>query len=397
MELDDFNYELPQERIAQYPLDDRSKSKLLHYKEGRIGHYEFEDIVNLIPQSSHLILNDTKVIPARFRIAKSTGALIEIFIINPMGPSKVLSEVMQTKNRCQWECIIGNKKRWRGQNLSQRINLAGDWIDISFELLEKESNLVEFTWEGNFTFAQIVEAAGQVPLPPYLNREAESEDKERYQTVYSVYEGAVAAPTAGLHFTDSVLKTMKETGNKLDYLTLHVGAGTFLPISTRNIKEHPMHNEQVVVSKKTLISLAASDRPMIPVGTTSMRSLESLYWYGIKLSENKEKNFIISQNAPYKRGFKDLPTRQEAFGHVIDFMNENDLQTLVGHTEIFIYPGYQFQVCDGLITNFHQPKSTLILLVAALIGDHWKEVYNEALESGYRFLSYGDSSLLMRS
>ncbi|MDX1628997.1 MAG: S-adenosylmethionine:tRNA ribosyltransferase-isomerase [Fulvivirga sp.] len=394
IDLRAYQYSLPEDRIAKYPLSDRSKSKLLTY-DGDISHHEFNELPSLLPARATLFFNDTKVIPARVHFKKDTGALIEIFLLEPIAPTTDIAQAMLVKNKATWKCMVGNFKKWKNNiPLKTMLEFEGKPVTLTATIADSYDKHITFHWEGDQSFAEIIEAAGKIPLPPYINRELNSDDKERYQTVYSQHRGAVAAPTAGLHFTDQLLARLKEQGFRLDYLTLHVSAGTFQPIKAKNAIEHPMHSEQVVVSKSNIDHILQSEK-VVAVGTTSMRTLESLYWYGIKLLEGKSDIFQIPKLYPYQFESKDLPGKREAFEAVKNHMHKSGADTINGHTEIFIFPGYQFKVCDGLITNYHLPGSTLILLVAAFIGEDWSKVYQEALDSGYRFLSYGDSSLLL--
>jgi S-adenosylmethionine:tRNA ribosyltransferase-isomerase len=393
--LTDYTYALVDEKIAKYPLAERDQSKLLYYKEGCIAHKNFKEIVELIPRGSTLFFNNTKVIPARLIFNKATGAQIEIFLLKPIRPSEILSIVMEERQSTQWECMVGNFKKWKDASVLERIiQINGRTILLKASVVNRENKQILFEWnDHNISFAEIVEATGKVPLPPYLNRAAEETDKPRYQTVYSQYEGAVAAPTAGLHFTPKTLSQLKENGNKEAFLTLHVSAGTFQPIKSENIMEHPMHSEQMVVTKESVLEVIEAKQKIIAIGTTSMRTLESLFWFGARLIRGNEE-FSIQKLEPYQPSYS-LPSRKAAFEAIYEWMDKNKLHQILGTTEIFIFPGYQFKVCDGLITNFHQPGSTLILLVAAFIGDDWRKVYDAALQNEYRFLSYGDSSLLM--
>ena len=393
IDLARYRYELPDSRIARYPLAKRDQSKLLHYHKGQINHLNFTDITDLIEQGSTLFFNNTKVIPARMIFHKDTGAQIEIFLLKPVSPSHILSLVMQEKHSVSWECMIGNFKKWRGgQRLTRELTSKTD--SCTLEVQVENWNIVRFTWNNSsLSFAKIVEMAGRTPLPPYLNREAEPGDKPRYQTVYSEKEGAVAAPTAGLHFTPEILNALAEKGVKKSFLTLHVSAGTFRPIKTEKVADHPMHSEQLVAPIQSIKDVIDAEQAIIAVGTTGMRSLESLYWLGIRLLGGNE-DFAIEKLEPYQQKNK-LPGRKEAFEAILSRMENRGLSQITGSTEIFLFPGYQFRVCDGLITNFHQPGSTLMLLVAAFIGEGWQKVYNEALANDYRFLSYGDSSLLI--
>lgn len=394
--LEDYNYNLPNERIAKFPLDKRDESKLLHYKNGEITHQIFKQLPNLIPSDSLMVFNNTKVIPARMIFQRTSGAKIELFLLKPLGPSTNINEVMQTKHSVIWECMIGNLKKWKdGEVLNGQISIGHETLVISAFLLNRDQKTVQFEWSTAHAFVDIVEATGEVPLPPYLNRKATADDKPRYQTVYSKKEGAVAAPTAGLHFTEEVLSQLKSNGVKEEFLTLHVSAGTFQPIKVSNVTEHDMHSEQVVVDYNTIKALAAHDSLLIAVGTTSMRSLESLYWFGVMLTQESNATFSISKLYPYHYKGEKL-SRQEAFARIQKYMEDHELDEITGTTEIFIFPGYEFKVCDGLVTNFHQPSSTLILLVAAFTNNQWRKIYDEALTLDYRFLSYGDSSLLWK-
>lgn len=393
--LDKYTYHLPEDRIAKYPLAERDSSKLLKYEKGNISHHQFKDITNLIPENSLLIFNNTKVIAARMFFYKDSGAKIEIFLTEPIEPSSDFQLVLKAKNACTWKCMIGNAKKWKTDDLSMTIEIDRKDLVVKASLLDRAQGLVKFSWEGPSEFLEIIEAGGKVPLPPYLNREAEKEDKDRYQTVFSELEGAVAAPTAGLHFTDNILDTFKQQGIKSDYLTLHVSAGTFRPIKESDFTKHPMHNEKIFVNKENIENLLAAEGHIIPVGTTAMRTLESTYWYGVKLLTNENADFHIDKMIAYKDKSENHPTRQESLEAILKKMSNNGLTQISGETEIFIYPGYDFKICSGLCTNYHQPGSTLILLVAAFIGEDWKDVYQTALDNEYRFLSYGDTSLLL--
>lgn len=389
--LDDYTYELPDERIARYPLEQRDASNLLVYDRGTIRHLRFNGLAESLPSDSILFFNDTKVIPARLFFRKPSGANIEIFLLNALEPSPVTSVAMTSRGSCIWQCTIGNLKRWTdGLSLTLPV---GQGANLKAELIDRGKGTVRFTWPGDETFASILDKSGVTPLPPYLHREAEASDRLRYQTVYSRYEGAVAAPTAGLHFTEDVLRQLKEKNIDFDFITLHVSAGTFLPVKESNATLHTMHHEQIVVRKETVNNLLRPGRRSVAVGTTSMRTLESLYWYGVKLLRDRNAEFVIPQQYPYLN-IEEGPSRAEAFGAVIQRMEDHRLNELQGRTSIYILPGYRFRVCEGLITNFHQPGSTLLLLIAAFIGEDWKKVYREALGKDYRFLSYGDSSLL---
>ena len=392
--LSEYTYELADEKIAKYPLKDRSKSKLLYYNNNLIKDCKFLDVNNLLNKKTSLLFNNTKVIPARLHFQKSTGAKIEIFLLHPISPTDIVQLAMEVNGTSTWECIVGNSKKWKeGDSLTKAINIDGVQIDIQADRIEGNPKQVKLSWPEKYQFSEVVEALGKIPLPPYLNRDTEEQDLITYQTVYSKEKGAVAAPTAGLHFTDEVIADLQSKGIKTNYLTLHVGAGTFLPVKHDNVMEHPMHNEQIVVDQAAIKSVIDAASDIIPVGTTSMRSLESLYWFGIKLLKG-DRDFFIPKLFPYEN--ETSINRKEAFYAILKHMKDNDIHQLIGETEIFIFPGYDFKVCDGLITNFHQPGSTLIMLVAALIGEDWRKIYDHAIDNDYRFLSYGDSSLLMK-
>lgn len=393
--LQDYHYELPEELIAKFPLEKRDASRLLHFEDGLVSHHQFSELSALLPPNSHLFFNDTKVIPARLLFKKPTGSTIEIFLLHPIAPSPLIPLSMESPSPVVWNCMIGNLKRWKdGERLQGEIAIGGLHYTIQALLVDKESKSVEFSWNpSDLPFASLVEACGEVPLPPYLNRKAIDSDKVRYQTIYSKMEGAVAAPTAGLHFTSTSLEKINKKGISINYLTLHVGAGTFQPIKHENITEHPMHCEQMVFSKENVQKLYEAKGNIVAVGTTSMRSMESLYWFGVKLESEEKPDFFIEKLYPYKQHEK-LPSKRKSFEAVLNYMRNSQLEQLTGSTEIFIFPGYSFKVCNGLITNFHQPGSTLMLLIAAFTKDHWKEIYQQAIKKKYRFLSYGDSSLL---
>lgn len=392
LNINDYTYSLPPEKIALYPLPNRDDAKLLVYEKGKISHSHFSNIADFIPENSLLFFNNTRVIPARLHFTKDTGARIEILLLHPVDPSPVFAETMQTTGHCIWKCTIGNLKRW-----PKGMKLVRDMDDFRLEatLISKEENLVQFNWTGTRKpFSEVVDIAGETPLPPYLNRETTENDRAWYQTIYSQHEGAVAAPTAGLHFTDKVFASLKGKNIEFDFLTLHVSAGTFQPVKTKDVTEHVMHHEQVIITRKNITNLLRDNRKIIPVGTTSMRTLESLYWFGVRLLDNPESAFAIEQEDPYRLSGKNIPPRQ-ALEAVLGYVDTKGLESLTGNTAIFIRPGYTFRLCHALITNFHQPASTLILLVAAFIGEDWRKVYDEALNSQYRFLSYGDASLLI--
>ena len=389
MNTSDYTYNLPPEKIAIYPLSHRDDSKLLVYKEGKIAHAKFASVADHLQSNSFLFFNNTRVIPARLHFKKDTGALIEIFLLNPPEPSTLISEAMASTGKCSWQCAIGNLKKWpTGTTLTKQMGN----VRLEATLRDREKGFVDFSWDANEPFAAIIHRIGETPLPPYIKRDADTNDNERYQTVYSRYEGAVAAPTAGLHFTPQVFSSIAKKNIHHDFLTLHVSAGTFQPIKSEKPEEHIMHEEQIIVTRTNLENLLVPGRLITAVGTTSMRTLESLYWFGCKLAHDSESEFRINQNDPYT--MDGVPVDQ-ALNAVLDHMHKNGVDELVGETAIYIRPGYSFRVCKALITNFHQPASTLILLVAAFVGNKWRAIYEEALNKEYRFLSYGDSSLLI--
>lgn len=393
--LNEYEYTLPEDRIAKFPLEKRDSSKLLQYRLGEIQHFHFYDLPGLLPADALLVYNDTKVIPARLIFQRETGARIEIFLLQPTAPTTVISEIMLAKHPVIWETMIGNAKKWKdGELLTGQVLVKGQDVILTAKLVDRDTKLVEFSWDNpSVAFVDLVEASGEVPLPPYLNRKPNEEDKSRYQTVYSKNEGAVAAPTAGLHFTEEVFDNLRKKGIREAQLTLHVSAGTFQPITAKNVIEHPMHSEQIQVTRETIAMLLAEKGKTIAVGTTSVRTLESLFWYGVKLIEGKGEELAIAKLFPYEKR-NHIPSKQESMKAILDLMEKKGADTVLGNTEIFIFPGYQYQMVDGLITNFHQPGSTLILLIATILGEDWKKVYQEALNEDYRFLSYGDSSLL---
>lgn len=393
--ISDYQYPLDDAQIARFPENPRDESRLLVYRKSGIEHSKFKRIADYLPENAHLVLNNTRVIPARLFFKRKTGASIEIFLLNPVEPSEVLPLVMEETQAVAWHCVIGNKRRWKaGETLEGHFRHEGKDLLLKARLSDSHENHVHLTWEGGIPFSQVVVAYGNIPLPPYLNREAEESDKQDYQTIYSEKEGAVAAPTAGLHFTPAVFEELEQKGIGKSFVTLHVGAGTFMPVKEENALNHPMHSEQMVVHRDFIENLLKNDGFIIPVGTTSMRSLESLYWLGVKILEGNEHPFFIEKLYPYK-SHEEISMRA-SFEAILALMEQESQEQLIGNTEIMIFPGYTFKVCRGLITNFHQPASTLLLLVAALIGEQsWKEVYRQARENNYRFLSFGDSSLLL--
>lgn len=395
--IEDYNYSLPDERIAKYPLQQRDASKLLCYKDGLPGEYSFKDIPSLLPEDSLMVFNDTKVVPARLHFQRSSGAHIEIFCLEPVTPEEYVTMFAVT-DRCRWKCIVGNVKRWKGDTLSL-YNPDDDShvseMGLKADLVERqgETSIVEFSWDNGAPFSNVLEVCGSVPIPPYLNRDTEDIDLERYQTLYARYRGSVAAPTAGLHFTDAVLESIRARNIETRTVCLHVGAGTFLPVKSSLVAEHTMHREPFVITLELLDKLIARKGKLIAVGTTSVRTLESLYYIGVKCIE-KGCPEDVKQWEPYLR---DYPyTLEESLGALADHMRKNGLRDLQLGTSIIIVPGYEFRLVDILVTNFHQPQSTLLLLISAFVKGNWKSIYDFALSHDFRFLSYGDSSILFR-
>lgn len=400
IKIEDYDYHLPEEKIALFPLDKRDQSKLLVYKKGEILHKEFKNIDYFLPDDAVLILNNTKVIPARIHLEKPSGSLIEVFLLRPQVLEDIGKVLKGSKNEINFEALVGNKKRWKEQEiLKKEISLDGHVLKVEFSWLNREKNHIRIQWEGNKAFSEILDNLGKIPLPPYINRSAEKEDLERYQTIFSQELGAVAAPTASLHFTQEVFERIAIKGIEQKTLTLHVGAGTFLPVKVENLKDHPMHREQVIIGKEFLLFLKETNKKIIPVGTTALRAIESIYWSGVNLVLNKinwEGVFVLPKEFSYENAHHAI-SNQEAIEAILSYLEKQGYDQWVMETELLIGPGYDFHFCSGLITNFHQPKSTLLVLIAGIIGKDWKKVYQEALENNYRFLSYGDSSILLKS
>ena len=395
--IKDYNYPLTDDRIAKYPLPERDGSKLLRYEDGKVDEYIFRDLPELLPPSSVMVFNDTKVVPARMHFQRASGAHIEIFCLQPVDPAEY-STVFASVGRCVWRCVIGNSKRWKDDILrlyGRDGNPALVSMDLKARLLsrEGETGIVEFTWEGDMPFSAVLEACGTVPIPPYLNRETEAVDLERYQTLYARFRGSVAAPTAGLHFTEDVLGRIRAKGIDTETICLHVGAGTFLPVKSDNVAEHPMHSEPFVVRKSFIQSLIGGNKNVIAVGTTSVRTLESLYYLGVSCIETG-RPATVEQWCPYTREYD--YSLDESLEAIVKYLDDNHLDELKADTRIIIVPGFRFRIVDMLVTNFHQPESTLILLVSAFVDGDWRTIYDYALSHGFRFLSYGDSSLLSR-
>lgn len=396
--IGDYDYQLPEERIAKYPLEERDASKLLVYKENKVTDETFSALPNYLPNDTLLLVNNTKVIPARIMFYKNTGAKIEVFCLEPLDGNGDYAVALALKNQCRWKCIAGNLKKWKG--IIEANFIYQEKTNTLFAEIESrvdEAVTVLFSWDVDLDFATVVELVGKVPLPPYIKRDTEASDKLRYQTVYAHFKGSVAAPTAGLHFTDRVFKELREKNIEVGEVTLHVGAGTFKPVSAELIGDHVMHAEHVVIEKSLLQKLIArGDKPLVAVGTTTVRSIESLVQIARKILANKvEDVFVVTQWDTYQGENQNL-TKTETLEILMDYMERNQLTHIEAQTSLMIVPGYEIRFFDAIITNFHQPKSTLLLLVSAFIGQDWKELYKHALESDYRFLSYGDSSLLFR-
>ena len=398
--IEDYNYPLPGERIAQFPVAERDQSKLLIAEDGRLQQDRFYNIADYLPGDSLIVFNDTKVIRARMQFRKPTGARIEIFILEPVLPTAEVQNAFQVRQSCSWKCFVGNAKKWKQGELHLSFDYHGQRVELTARKGETMGNahLVHFSWSPQeLTFSDILAYSASIPLPPYMNRESNKEDVERYQTVYARHQGSVAAPTAGLHFTEKLINRLAEKNIRTAYVSLHVGAGTFKPVSSENMAGHEMHTEQVLLNRHTIRQLFEHKyQKLIVVGTTSTRTLESLFWYGVKLLKNPDAPFSISQWEAYDYENKDLPDAKTALGAVLNYMERKQLDILQGETQIIIAPTYRFKLVDILITNFHQPKSTLLLLVAAFYGEHWREAYQFALDNDFRFLSYGDSCLFFR-
>ncbi len=413
IQIKDYNYSLPDERIAKFPLPERDHSKLLIYDRGEIGERHFYDLPSLLPEGALLVMNNTRVIQARLFFYKETGARVEILVLEPHEPHDYQVN-FATRGQVAWQCMVGGLKKWKQGELKAEVEIGGSKIVITAERGEQlgTSHVVTFTWTGNYTWSEVLEAMGELPIPPYLNRRTEESDKRTYQTVYSKIEGSVAAPTAGLHFTQQVLDEIGKRGIECEEVTLHVGAGTFRPVKSEDIGGHDMHTEHIAVHRRTIEKLIEHGGHAIAVGTTSVRTLESLYWMGIKTHpqapslKGGESPLHVRQWEPYKLSIdrsvlplgsskKSQISTEEALKALLAYMDAHELDVLHASTQIIIAPGYRYRVVDRMITNFHQPQSTLLLLVSAFIGDDWHRVYDYALNHQFRFLSYGDSSILI--
>ncbi len=398
--IDNYTYSLPNERIAIFPLPERDTSKLLIAANDSISDDVFKKIPSYLPGESLVVFNDTRVVQARLIFYKKTGAKIEIFCLDPLDDSRDIQISLAKSSPVRWNCLVGNAKKWKNEVLQIEDKNKAFVLNASVIGKTEEIKQIEFSWEPkSMSFAEVLDMAGKTPLPPYIDREVIDNDKSRYQTIYANNSGSVAAPTAGLHFSDNVMQKLKEKEIETAKLTLHVGAGTFKPVSSGQIGNHSMHAEQILVSKDTLLQLKKYlDKKIISVGTTSVRTLETLYWWGVKLlkSEQPDNHFFdLQQWYPYEK-HDNLPIAESAIDALLDYMDINNHNTIRGKTELIIVPGYDFKITDILITNFHQPGSTLLLLVAAFLGEKWKEAYKYAIDNDFRFLSYGDSCLFFK-
>ncbi|WP_303919563.1 S-adenosylmethionine:tRNA ribosyltransferase-isomerase [Draconibacterium sediminis] len=397
IKISDYTYNLPDERIAKYPLTKRDKSKLLVRQNGTITQDIFENCANYLPEETQLVFNNTRVIHARLFFYKETGAKIEIFCLEPVEPADYQVAFQETEE-VTWKCMVGNSKKWKEGFLSQTFKIDGQVIELTAAKIGQEGNSfhIRFVWNGGVHFSEIIEHIGQLPIPPYLNRDTEESDEESYQTVYAKIDGSVAAPTAGLHFTDPVIAKLADKNITTNEITLHVGAGTFQPVKSETIEGHTMHHEQVIIPIDILRSFVEKPKNIIAVGTTSVRSLESLYWIGLQLEEQRFDPFHpeVKQWEPYENEAK--ISIEKALQNIIYFLVENNEKAIRFSTQIIILPGYDFKLISGMFTNFHQPQSTLLLLISAFLGNKWKEVYDYALANDFRFLSYGDSNLYLK-
>lgn len=393
----EYDYPLPDERIAKYPLAQRDSSKLLLYNKGVVSEDVFSNLPKYIPQNALMVFNNTKVIQARLRFRKETGALIEVFCLEPELPCDYQQIFLETKE-CVWQCLVGNSNRWKGGVLSQVVEIGCKNVTLSVERVGGPAavNHVRFSWDGGVSFAELLEAAGELPIPPYLNRRTEESDTRTYQTVYSKIKGSVAAPTAGLHFTPAVLEALTAAGVEREEVTLHVGAGTFKPVKSELIADHEMHEEYIEVRKALIEKIVAAGGEAVAVGTTSVRTLESLYFLGELVAENPavtQDELHVNQWTPYNR--EHTLTTVDSLRALLTWMERNGLDRVHSHTQIMIAPGYKYRIVKAIVTNFHQPKSTLLLLVSAFVNGDWRMIYDYAIANGFRFLSYGDSSLLI--
>jgi S-adenosylmethionine:tRNA ribosyltransferase-isomerase len=399
IKINDYNYPLPDERIAKFPMTERDHSRLLVYRGGQVSDDVFYNLPDYLPDGALMVFNNTKVIQARLHFRKETGALIEVFLLEPAQPADY-EQMFQTTGRCAWLCLVGNLKKWKEGTLHRSFEVNGKLLTLSVErgAMQGTSHWVSFEWDNpSVSFAEILDVVGELPIPPYLNRDTQESDKTTYQTVYSKIKGSVAAPTAGLHFTDRVLSALDARGIDREEVTLHVGAGTFKPVKSEEIEGHEMHTEYICVNRRTLEKLIRHQAQAIAVGTTSVRTLESLYYMGLKLMKNpdlNEEELHVNQWEPYEQPVSDVPA-VEAIQAILAWLDRNQLEALHSSTQIIIAPGYEYKIVRMLVTNFHQPQSTLLLLVSAFVKGDWRRIYDYALAHDFRFLSYGDSSLLI--
>lgn len=400
IQIKDFNYNLPDERIAKFPLAKRDNSKLLLYRHGEVTEDVFYNIAQYLPKGALMVFNNTKVIQARLHFRKETGALIEVFLLEPYMPADY-EQMFQTTGHCSWLCMIGNLKKWKEGTLKRTFDVKGKEVTLVAERKEDvhKSYRVDFSWDASdVSWAELLDAVGELPIPPYLNRETQESDKTTYQTVYSKVKGSVAAPTAGLHFTPEVLADIDRHGIDREELTLHVGAGTFKPVKSEEIQDHEMHTEYICVHRQTLEKLIRHEAKAIAVGTTSVRTLESLYYIGVKLEKTldlSEEELHVCQWEPYENAVAKPITPLKAIENILAYLDKHGLSALHASTQIIIAPGYEYNIVKMLVTNFHQPQSTLLLLVSAFVHGDWRKIYDYALAHDFRFLSYGDSSLLI--
>ena len=400
--IEDYDYALPDERIAKYPVSVRDQSKLLIYNKGEVSEDKFLSLPDYLPKGALMVFNNTRVIQARLHFHKESGALIEIFCLEPFSPHDYQLMFQQTEG-CEWICLVGNSKKWKEGSLHRILVIKDHEVILTATRMNQRvgaGQIIKLAWnDSNISFAEILEAVGELPIPPYLNRATEESDKETYQTVYSKIKGSVAAPTAGLHFTERVLSALDEKGVERDEITLHVGAGTFKPVKTEEISEHEMHSEYIYVSRQSIEKLLKHGGRCIAVGTTSVRTLESLYFIGVKISRNpdlSEADLHVEQWLPYEyEAEKGSLTTLEALQQILDYMTRHELDAIHTSTQIIIAPGYTYHIVEMMVTNFHQPRSTLLLLVSAFLKGNWRKIYDYALGHDFRFLSYGDSSLLI--
>ncbi len=400
IQIKDFNYNLPDERIAKFPLAKRDNSKLLLYRHGEVTEDVFHNIAQYLPKGALMVFNNTKVIQARLHFRKETGALIEVFLLEPYMPADY-EQMFQTTGHCSWLCMIGNLKKWKEGSLKRTFDVKGKEVTLVAERKEDvhKSYRVDFSWDASdVSWAELLDAVGELPIPPYLNRETQESDKTTYQTVYSKIKGSVAAPTAGLHFTPEVLADIDRHGIDREELTLHVGAGTFKPVKSEEIQDHEMHTEYICVHRQTLEKLIRHEAKAIAVGTTSVRTLESLYYIGVKFEKTldlSEEELHVCQWEPYENTVAKPITPLKAIENILAYLDKHGLSALHASTQIIIAPGYEYNIVKMLVTNFHQPQSTLLLLVSAFVHGDWRKIYDYALAHDFRFLSYGDSSLLI--